>query len=76
MAKLNRWDVLTKIDEQSGATREKIAEALGGDAERQRIDDAFESAQRHALIESRAGDDGVNSWELSEKGKRKLAART
>jgi hypothetical protein len=76
MAKLNRWDVLTQVNEVGPATREAITDAFGADTDRKLLDNAFEAAQRHGLIQADGDEGGASKWVLSEKGQRKLAARS
>jgi hypothetical protein len=75
MGKVNRWDVVRKIDELAPATKEGVASSLDSQASKEQVEGAFEGAVRHGLIEKEAApaDEGSPQWTLSEKGRRKLA---
>jgi hypothetical protein len=76
MGNLNRWQVLEKVDELQPATKDSVAEALADLGEPDKLDGAFEAAERHGLIESQKGDEQSSAWVITNKGKRKLAARS
>jgi ribosomal protein L11 methylase PrmA len=77
MSKPNRYDVAKVVGELSPATGPGVAEALGVDADSTRLKNAFENASKHGLIERRApvSDTDTARWEISEKGRRKVAAK-
>jgi hypothetical protein len=76
MGKLNRWDVVDKVDSLDGTTKSGVTAAFAGGGDEHKVDDAFDSARRHGLIESEAGDAEESQWVVSAKGRRKLADRS
>lgn len=76
MGNLNRWQVLEKVDELAPVTKDRVADALAEIGEPDKLDNAFGSAERHGLIESQEGDAESSVWVLTNKGRRKLAARS
>jgi hypothetical protein len=76
MSKPNRYDVAKVVGELSPATSPRVAEALGVDSDSEKLEHAFENASKHGLIERRApqADGDTATWEISEKGRRKVAA--
>jgi hypothetical protein len=76
MAKPNPLDVAEKVDELSPATKEKVAEALGVDPTFEQFEKAFGNAARRGLVEQQGDPQaGSASWTVSDKGRRRLAAR-
>jgi hypothetical protein len=76
MGSLNRWQVLEKIDELAPVTKERVADAFADVDESDKLDNAFGSAVRHGLIESQNGAADSSEWVVTNKGRRKLAARS
>ena len=76
MSKPNRYDVAKAVGELPSATEEAVVEAMGADVDTERVQHALESAAKHGLITKGAGDNGAATWEISDKGKRKVAANT
>jgi len=76
MSKPNRYDVAKVVGELSPATSPRVAEALGIEADSPKLEHAFENASKHGLIERRApnSDTDTATWEISDKGRRKVAA--
>lgn len=77
MSKPNRYDVAKVVGEMSSATGPQVAEALGVEANSTQLDNAFENASKHGLIERKppVADTDTATWEISEKGRRKVAAK-
>jgi hypothetical protein len=73
---LNRWQVLEKVDELAPVAKDDVADALAGDGNSEKLDNAFASAERHGLIESQDGNQESSVWVVTNKGRRKLAARS
>lgn len=75
MSKPNRYDVAKAVGELPSATEDAVVEAMGSEVDAERVQQALESAAKHGLITKR-GENGAAAWEISEKGKRKVAAKT
>ncbi len=74
MSKPNRYEVAKVVGEIPSATTTAVAEKLGVDAGNDNLAKAFESATKHGLIEQ-AGNGDAATFAISEKGKRKVAAK-
>jgi hypothetical protein len=74
MGKPNRYDVARVIGEQSPATTTSVATAL--DIDSSDLKKLLQNASKHGLIEPQSGSDSESeSWEISKKGKRRVAAK-
>lgn len=76
MSKLNRFEVAKVIGELPSATDAAIREALGPDVDGEIVKKKLDSAAQHGLITRGAGENGATTWEISDKGKRKVADKT
>jgi hypothetical protein len=69
MAHPKRLDVARAVGEQSPATKEDVAEALGVEVGSQQFEKAFGNASEAGLVDSKG-----DRFTLSEKGERRLKA--
>jgi hypothetical protein len=76
MSKPNRYDIARTVGELSPATNATVAEALGADADSEHLKQVFQNAAKHGLIEESSVEAGASTWEISEKGKRKVAEKS
>ncbi len=78
MAKPNRLDVARKTGELSPATKEGVAAGLGVDVTSQQFEKAFGNAAHRGLVEQQTprADQESMRWTLSDKGRRRLAAKS
>jgi hypothetical protein len=75
MSKPNRYDVTKAVEGLSPATTSDVAKALDIDADSSKLSDALQNASKHGLIEA-GSDADQGSWEISDKGRRKIAAKS